>query len=62
MKNLNNIFLADFTGGAVVWIISIVLALAIIIILILNAKRKRKNKQGMVHNKPKKNDHPENLK
>lgn len=62
MKIFNFLPLVDFTGGVVATILSIIVCFAIIGALIFQAKRKRKNKKGMVRNKPKKNDHPENLK
>jgi predicted cation transporter len=62
MKIIDSIFLVDFTGGVVSTIISIVVAFAIIGALLFYVMKRRRSKKGMVHNKPKKNDHPENLK
>ncbi len=59
MKLLNFLPLVDFTGGVVATVVSIVVCFAIIGALLFYVKRKRKNKKGMVHNRPKKNDHPE---
>jgi len=62
MKNIDSIFLVDFTGGVIATIISIIVSFAIIGALLFYVKKKRRNKKGMVHNKPKRNDHPENMK
>lgn len=61
MKISNFLPLVDFTGGVVATVISIVVCFAIIGALLFYVKRKRKSKKGMVHNRPKKNDHPESL-
>ena len=62
MQNIDSIYLVDYSGGVIATIISIIVAFAIIGGLLFYVKKKRWNKKGMVHNKPKKNDHPENLK
>lgn len=62
MQNIDSIYLVDYSGGVIATIISIIVAFAIIGGLLFYVKKNRRNKKGMVHNKPKKNDHPENLK
>tara|TARA_A100001391_G_C5039832_1_gene270585 strand:+ start:269 stop:457 length:189 start_codon:yes stop_codon:yes gene_type:complete len=62
MQNIDSIYLVDYSGGVIATIISIIVAFAIIGGLLFYVKKRRRNKKGMVHNKPKKNDHPENLK
>lgn len=60
MNKCSIIPLFDFSGGVVITIVSIVVGLGIIVGLILYIAKSRK-KRKMVHNRPKKNDQPENL-
>lgn len=61
MNLIHAIPLADFTGGVITTIISVIICFAIIIGLILYIKNSKKRK-NMVHNREKKNDHPEKRK
>jgi mannitol-specific phosphotransferase system IIBC component len=58
MKLINFIPLANFTGGIIATVISIVVSFAIIGALIFYVQRSKKQK-NMVHNRKKPNDNPE---